>query len=254
MMKMMVKALVCVLFWSHSIFGANLVAEWLDLANPLLSKYVVKGTKKGIDTTLVDYNGLRNDPNFRKAIYDLARLPSFETLSKDDQIAMWINAYNFLALNFIVENPKVKSIQDIGSLMSSVWKKDAGVVSGQKYSLDQIEKDIITKKFQEPRVHFAINCASLSCPNLANYAYQGSHLDEQLTHQMKEFLKNPTKGMRVLSNKSKIQLSKIFDWYSDQFTPSPKKWIYNQGMLEEGQLSYSVSYMNYDWSLNSVSQ
>ncbi|MCB1075415.1 MAG: DUF547 domain-containing protein, partial [Simkania sp.] len=137
----LILALLLCVNLSHA---SDLFQEWLNLYQPLLEKYVVKGKKRGIYTTLVDYDGLRSDSDFRKVIYDLARLPSFETLpDKKDQLAMWINAYNVLCMKVIVENPKLDSIKDLDSAFSSIWKKKIGVVSGKKYSLDEIEHDTI---------------------------------------------------------------------------------------------------------------
>lgn len=232
---------------------ADAFDDWTSLYNPLLTKYVVEGKKRGIVSTLVKYNDLRNDSQFRQVIYGLARLPSFETLSsKDDQLAMWINAYNVLILKVVTENPDITSIKELGSAFSSIWKKKVGVVAGKKYALDEIEHEIIRARFQEPRAHFALVCASLSCPDLANFAYQGIHLNEQLDHQTHRFLSNKTKGMMISSFKEKVYLSKIFKWYKEDFQPSVKDWLMKNGYLTAEEKSYSLSYMKYDWSLNSA--
>jgi len=246
--------ILCLTFFCCSFsFASDLFQEWLDLYHPLMEKYVVKGKKRGVYSTLVKYDELRNDSDFRKVIYDLARLPSFETLpDKKDQLAMWINAYNVLCIKVIVENAKLKSIKDLDSAFSSIWKKKVGVVAGKKYSLDEIEHDTIRAKFREPRVHFALVCASLSCPDLANFAYRGEHLDEQLDHQTQAFLKNKTKGMNVSQRNEKIYLSKIFKWYSDDFSPSVKGWLESNKYITQQELSYSTGYLKYDWALNSA--
>lgn len=245
--------IVATLLFCSGACASELVHDWLALYNPILHKYVVKGKKRGIETNLVKYNDLRNDSDFRKVIYDLARLPSFETLpNPDDQLAMWINAYNTLILKVVVENPKAKSIKELGSPFKSIWKKKVGVVAGRQMSLDEIEHEIIRAKFQEPRAHFALTCASLSCPDLANYAYEGRHLEQQLTHQTQNFLSNKTKGMSVSKSSQKIYLSKIFKWYSDDFQPNVKAWLLKNGYLIQDELGYSVGYMKYDWTLNSA--
>lgn len=231
--------------------AADQFDDWTNLYGSLLKKHVVEGKKRGIQTTLVKYNDLRNDSEFRKALYDLARLPSFETLSsKEDQLAMWINAYNMLILKVITENPKIKSIRSLSTPFNTIWKRKAGVVAKQKYSLDEIENEIVRAKFQDPRAHFALVCASLSCPDLANYAYQGKYLDDQLSHQASRFLNNKTKGMKISSPSKKIYLSKIFKWYSDDFHPSVKGWLHTKDYINVEEENYSVSYMSYDWELN----
>lgn len=245
--------IVVLLLCVNSSYASDLFQEWLNLYQPLLEKYVVKGKKRGIYTTLVDYNGLRSNSDFRKVIYDLARLPSFETLpDKNDQLAMWINAYNVLCMKVIVENPNLESIKDLDSAFSSIWKMKIGVVSGKKYSLDEIEHDTIRAKFSEPRVHCAINCASLSCPDLANYAYRGEHLDEQLAYQTQMFLSNKTKGMNIVESSEKIFLSKIFKWYSGDFSPSVKEWLESNKYITQQELSYKTGYLQYNWALNSA--
>lgn len=249
MKKLLIKALALLTFFMSPLFGDEL-DDWKALYSSLLQKYVVMGTKKGIDSSLVDYDGLRKDPNFRKALYDLARLPPFATYSKEEQLAMWINAYNILAMNVGVENPKIKSIKDAGSIFNSIWTQKIGVVSGTQYALDEIEKDIVRAKFQDPRAHFALNCASLSCPNIANYAYDGKFLDQQLNYQAQQFLNNRTKGMAITG--TKLLLSKIFDWYAQDFLPSVKQWLANNGYIDQSQVSFGISYMNYDWSLNTA--
>lgn len=250
MMKRAFTLLIPILMMASSAMAVDLFENWLNLYNPLLAKYVSMGTKDGIQSSLVDYDGLRNDSKFREATYALARLPSFETLSKDDQLAMWINAYNFLAMKIVVENPKIKSIKDLDTMFSSIWKKKVGVVAKTKYSLDEIEKDIILAQFNEPRAHFGIVCVSLSCPNIANYAYQGKYLNEQLDHQAKAFLSNQSKGMSISGKK--IYLSKIFKWYGEDFPPSVKKWLNKNGFITNDQVGYGVSYMRYNWALNST--
>ncbi|MGE0197211.1 MAG: DUF547 domain-containing protein [Simkaniaceae bacterium] len=253
MLKTLIRTCV-ILFISNAAFGSDLVDNWLNTYNPLLKHYVVKGKKGGIESTLVNYNGLRSDPNFRKALYELARLPSLDTLEKKEQLAMWINAYNMLVLKVIVENPKIQSIKELDSAFGSIWKKKVGVVAGKQYTLDEIEHEIIRKKFNEPRVHFVLNCSALSCPDLANYAYEGKHLEEQLAYQAKQFLNNPTKGMSVNPSKEKIYLSKIFKWYKSDFPPSVIDWLIHMGFLHQDTENYSTSYMKYDWALNSLSQ
>lgn len=249
MIKWLIKATALLTFIASPLLGSE-VDDWLGVYNPLLKKYVYMGQKKGIESSLVDYEGLRNDSNFRKAIYDLARLPSFDIFSRDDQLAMWINAYNILAMKVITENPGIKSIKDLDSVFSSIWTKKVGVVSGRQYTLDEIEKEIILAKFQDPRAHFALNCASLSCPDLANYGYEGKYLDQQLNRQAKQFLSNTTKGMSISG--SKILLSKIFKWYEEDFAPSIAQWLAKNGFIDPAKTSYGISYMDYDWSLNST--
>lgn len=229
--------------------SVDLVRTWIQDYNVLLKENVALGKKEGIETTLVNYQNLRATSNFRKLIYDLAKLPPFETLSNDDQLAMWINAYNVLAMKLIVENPDIASIKQLDSIFNSVWKRKVGIVAGRSYSLDEIEHDIVRTRFREPRIHFAINCASISCPNLANYAYEGKYLDEQLSHQAKVFLKNPTKGLAVKSGA--LHLSKLFKWFEEDFRPDVREWLVKNGYLNQSDKDLKIKYMSYNWALNS---
>lgn len=251
MLKKFIKIiLICFMF--QSLVASELVDEWLKTYNGILKENVVMGKKEGIITTLVNYQGIRNHPDFRKALYDLARLPAFETLSKDDQVAMWINAYNILMINIIVENPKIESVKQLDSIFSSIWKKKVGVVAGKTYSLDEIEHDILRGKFQEARIHFALNCSAISCPDLANFAYEGKHLDEQLAHQTKRFLENKTKGMATKG--TTLYLSKLFKWYKGDFDSDPKEWLIQNGYLDRNAQVGRISYMSYNWALNALKQ
>lgn len=251
MLKQFWKVIVVCLV-SQSLVGAELVDEWLKTYNKILKENVMLGKKQGTQTTLVNYQGIRSDSNFRKAIYDLARLPAIETLPKEDQLAMWINAYNILMIKIIVENPKISSVKELDSVFSSIWKKKVGVVAGKTYSLDEIEHDIIRKQFQEPRVHFALNCSAISCPDLANYAYEGKHIDVQLDHQTKVFLENKSKGMAKKG--STLYLSKLFKWYKEDFDSDVKGWLIKNGYLTADAKGDKIRYMNYNWALNSLKQ
>jgi hypothetical protein len=98
-----------------------------------------------------------------------------------------------------------------------VWKRPAGVVGGRTMSLDEIEHDILRPRFTDPRVHFAVVCASVSCPDLRAEPYDGQRLSAQLDDAARTFLSNPGKGMRVNEKARKLQVSSIFGWFADDF-------------------------------------
>ena len=157
----------------------------------------------------------------------------------------------------VQDNYPVKSIKDAGSFFSPVWKKTAGVVGGKDITLDDIEHGIL-RKMGEPRIHIAIVCASVSCPDLRTEVYTEKKLNAQLDDQMKGLLANSGKGLQIDRQKGKIYISSIFKWFKEDFesrggvvtfiTPySPERdRKYLQGK------NYKVAYLDYDWDLNAI--
>jgi hypothetical protein len=151
----------------------------------------------------------------------------------------------------------LKSIKDVGGFFKSVWKLKAGTVGGKKYSLDEIEHGIL-RKMGDPRIHTAIVCASISCPNLSKKSYSSKNLNKQLDMQMKNFLANPNKGMRINTNEKpwEISLSPIFNWFAQDFKSSggvrnfisPYVSEKNRNVIKNPQ--NLISYMDYNWAIN----
>ena len=228
-------------------------AEW----DVLLKKYVKPDLIDGISLNSVAYGKLRLDPVFHQLESNLRLFSPAKLSTHQEKLAFWINAYNIFAVKIVTDNYPLKSIKNVGGLFKSVWKIKAGTVGGEKYTLDEIEHGIL-RKMGDPRIHTAIVCASISCPNLSKKAYKSEKLNEQLDMQMSDFLANPNKGMRVDNNQQskKILLSPIFDWFAEDFKSSGgvRKFIkpyvpptYRQD-LENTE--YSISYMDYNWSIN----
>ncbi|MCZ6541330.1 MAG: DUF547 domain-containing protein, partial [Nitrospinae bacterium] len=144
---------------------------------------------------------------------------------------------------------------DAGNLLGSVWKKTVGVVGGKDDTLNEIEHEII-RKMGDPRIHAAIVCASVSCPDLRKEAYTKEHLDAQLNDQLRRFLANRGKGLQINHKNGRILLSKIFDWFEDDFEPKggvlPFLARYapepDRSLLKNGDAD--VSYLDYNWDLN----
>ena len=174
-----------------------------------------------------------------------------------EKLAFWINVYNIFAVKIVINNYPLKSIKDVGGFFKSVWKVKAGTVGGKKYTLDEIEHGIL-RKMGDPRIHTAIVCASISCPNLTTKSYSSENLNKQLDMQMKDFLANPNKGMRININEQpgKIFLSQIFNWFAQDFKSSGgvRNFISlyvskeNRNVIKNPQ--YSISYMDYNWAIN----
>lgn len=167
------------------------------------------------------------------------------------QLAYWINAYNAFTVLLITNNYPLKSIKDIGGdipLINSVWDIKFFKIGSVDFDLNTIEHDILRKDFNEPRIHFAINCASMSCPKLLNKAYTEDKLESQLENQAIDFI-NSDEYNQLSTHK--IELSKIFKWFDIDFKKNQtiKEYIsyYARIQLED---PIEVDYLEYDWNLN----
>lgn len=213
----------------------------------LLQKYV---TESGF----VDYKGLnKNHDQLKKYLELLQDNPPSKDWSDSDEIAYWINAYNAFTLELILKHYPLKSIKDIGSSISipfinSPWDIKFIEIGGEEYDLNNIEHGILRERWEEPRIHFAVNCASFSCPKLRNEAYTGDRLEEQLEDQARDFINDETKN-KITGSKAKV--SKLFDWYGGDFKKkkSVKDFI-NQYADTKIEGNTDLTWMDYDWSLN----
>jgi len=209
--------------------------------------------------TTFNYKAVKSDPkgleNYLKSVGDV----SFSELQKwgeKDRLAFLINAYNAFTVKLIVDNYPVKSINDLGSPTESPWKKKFFKLFGETTYLDHIEHDLIRAKFSEPRIHFAVVCASKGCPSLRNEAYTARKLEEQLEAGAKSFLNDRGRN-RYDPARNKLFLSKIFDWYGDDFKKkdgSVQNFVApRMGKTSDEQTkikSATLEWNDYDWSLN----
>ena len=183
----------------------------------LLKAHVRPGVVSGIKLALVDYRAVKADPAYAQALNALAESRPDALTSDAERIAFWVNAYNLAAIKAVLDQYPTKSIKDGGSLLSPIWKKKVATVGGTPYSLDDIEHGILRKAFKEPRVHFAIVCASLSCPDLRAEPYDAARLDAQLDQQAAAFLSNATKGLKPGADGKSARASSIFKWFAGDF-------------------------------------
>ncbi|MEP0710437.1 DUF547 domain-containing protein [Algoriphagus sp.] len=178
--------------------------------------------------------------------------PDRKIWSKDEQLAYWINAYNAFTVKLIVDNYPVKSIKDLGPslkipLIKDVWHYKFFKIGGQESSLDEIEHSILRKEFEEPRIHFAINCASVSCPPLLNEAFEAKTIDAQLDKVAKSFINSS----RNKITPDAIQISSIFNWFKGDFTKNGSLIDYlNKYSKVKIKANAKVSHLDYDWNLN----
>lgn len=213
-------------------------------------KVLKANTKRVEGQVLFNYQALSKD---KKAFNSY--LKNLESVSKEDfltftnkqKLAFWINAYNAYTVQLILKDYPVKSIKDIGSFFSSPWKKNFIILLGKKMSLDDIEHGTIRKQFKEPRIHFAVNCASIGCPSLLEEAFIADQLNEQLDKATKLFLTNKKKNY---VKGHTYYLSKIFDWYEEDFIKY-SNGVKNFVSKYLGRAD-DIEYLDYDWKLNEL--
>jgi len=221
---------------------ADAFSSW----NGLLKDDVHTGNKHGVELHLVDYQALEHDPRWQQTLTALKQADLSTLSSKQEKLAFWINAYNILAVKMVVDHKGIKSIKDVGSWYAPVWNHDAGIVAGSMKSLNDIENNVL-RPMGDPRIHFAIVCASVSCPDLRQEAYQAANLNAQLNEQAASFLSNTAKGARF--NHGQLQLSSIFKWFADDFqhVGGVIAFIQQHSSIKAQKID---AYLDYDWSLN----
>ncbi|MBF2064325.1 MAG: DUF547 domain-containing protein [Calothrix sp. C42_A2020_038] len=225
-----------------------------DLWDTLLKKYVN-------DQGRVNYLAWKRDepevlPNWLSSV---ATLQAKDNAGASEQLALWINLYNAFTVATILEKypiesvlPKIFGIPNwLGFLR--FFQRQIYVVGGKKYSLAQIENKILREKLQEPRIHFAIVCASIGCPLLRAGAYYPEKVDSQLEDDTRRFINNPEK-VRYDAANNILYCSKIFKWYRQDFLKvAPSLPEYIRSYLNIDLLltaSTPVKYLYYDWNLN----
>lgn len=218
-----------------------------DMWTSLLSKYASEDGK-------VNYAGFKKDMALFERYLDLLRnnRPDPNKWTEAEQIAYWINAYNAFTVKLIVDNYPIKSIKDITTvnipLLNSPWTINFFEIGGESFNLDKIEHKILRKEFDEPRIHFAINCASVSCPRLRNEAFTAEKLNEQLDSQATYFLNKS--GKNILAEKV-LKLSKIFSWFTGDFTKRTTlvEFLNRYAEVEISEKA-KIEYLDYYWELN----
>lgn len=217
----------------------------------------------------VDYNRLRQDSKspthpFKSYLKTLSAVPNktFQGWNKAQKMSFLINAYNAFTVELILQNKGISSIKDIGSLLSKPWDKEFfSLLGGKIKSLDPIEHEFLRPVYKDYRIHAAVNCASVSCPVLRREAYVPSKLNAQLDQQMQVWLKDPSRTRFDLA-KNTVYLSKIFDWYEDDFTkagvlnvvakyaPANVKAALQDKIKKKVEIE--IEYLDYNWNLNDV--
>ena len=201
---------------------------------------------------MVNYKGFQNDKAelnaYLKTLSDNAPQKNW---NENDQKAFWINAYNAYTVSLILQHYPVKSIKDIGGSIykiNTAWDIRFITIGGEKYDLNNIEHKMLRRKFEDPRIHFAIVCASMSCARLSRDAYTGDKLEAQLEAAGKDFLNDKAKNN---ISADKAQLSKYFTWYQGDFTKKGSLVdVINKYSQTKINANTKISYLDYNWSLN----
>lgn len=229
-------------------------SEWRQL----LRTYVKEGR--------VDYASLKKSPKLLNAyLHSIANVSKeeYDRWSRDQKIAFWLNAYNATAIKMVVDHYPLKKAFGFKALIfpensiqqiPGVWDKKVLDVFGAKVSLNQIENEILRKEFQDPRIHFALVCASVGCPELREEPYVGDRLDAQFKDQIVRFLADPRK-FRYDASSNTIYLSPIFKWFRKDFERGGGIISFLGDYLPQGEAkkiseSTKIQWLSYDWSLN----
>lgn len=191
----------------------------------------------------VNYEGVIRDSSlFYQYFRSLSDTPPNDDWSREEKLAYWINVYNAVAMKMIIDNYPVKSINDL----HDPWNQKFFRIKDKRYSLDEIEHNIL-RKFNEPRIHFLINCAAASSPRLWNMAYTKDNISHALEERTREFINDTSKNI-VDRNNTKI--SKVFEWYKKDFYDGDIVRFINQYSITKIKEIPNNGYMEYNWSLN----
>ena len=206
--------------------------------------------KKNVDRKgMVDYQSLKdNETILDSYLAYLQETKPTKNWSLNKEKAYWLNTYNAYTIKIILTNYPLKSIRDIKIDGKTAWKIPLIKVGKNNYTLDWIEHEILRKKYNDPRIHVGINCASMSCPKLGNFAFSESNVETALTSLMIDFI-NDDERNKISENN--LELSKIFDWFSTDFKKNGTiiEYLNKYTPIKINEKAI-IKYLTYDWSLN----
>lgn len=222
--------------------GAIQVQSQTTVLNALLSTYVDANGN-------VDYKGLRKNRAILDVyLNDLEKTIPGKKWSSDKAKAFWMNVYNSYTIKLVLESYPLKKITDIKRKGKNAWKIPFAKVGGQIYSLDYIEHKILRRWHDDPRIHVGINAASKSGPKFINFVFTEKNVNKKLEELMKSFINDATKNKIAAS---KVELSKMFEWYKEDFTYNIALIDYiNKYSKTKINDNAEVLYLEYDWALN----
>jgi hypothetical protein len=220
------------------------VGDWQKDYDALLKKYVVDGS--------VRYGAWKGNADDMAAIEKVTTAIGNESpkgLSRDEQLAFYINAYNAWTIKLVLDRYPLKSVRDHSPLFGMFTQKNIRL-GGTKMSLNHLEKQLILKQFKDSRVHFAVNCASKSCPPLNTKAYDAETLNKELNERTKAFTLDSL-GVQESKDGKKVKVSSIFKWYDDDFKGEGGAVEFiNKNRGDALPSDAKVEYQEYDWTLN----
>lgn len=226
----------------------NAVAEEPDWTSyKTVLSHLKPGVKNGVSLMLLDYQTIKTNGSLNNAYQELSAFKLDRLTDQQEKLAFYINAYNILAIKKVADHWPTESIKDSGSFFNPVWDKPAGKIGGEVVSLGQVEHKIL-RPLGEPRIHFAIVCASVSCPDLRNEPYIAASLNQQFDDQTRQFLKNEGKGLAI--EKNVIRVSKIFDWFEEDFDQQGGVDAFIKSYHQDLPSLEIKANMPYDWSTN----
>lgn len=252
----------------HIMLGSIANAQSIDHNYTLWDAQLKKHVKWLPDNkqSRVNYKGFAADrAELKKVLDSFSAVPKadFDKFSKEQQMAFLINAYNAFTVEIILTKyPDLKSIKDLGSFITPTWKKKFFTLLGEERYLDWIEHEQLRVRYNEPRVHVAVNCASIGCPALFPEAFTAAKLDAQLEDGMQRFLGDKTRNRYA---DGKLEVSMIFKWFREDFEKGHKGFIKLEDVFAKyaDQMatapadrekikakSVAISNLDYDWSLN----
>ena len=216
----------------------------------LLNKHVV--VLDGGKASQLRYAALARERASLKAYLQglsTVRADDFERWPRPEQMAFLINAYNaFTVEKVLTRYPDLESIRDFGKVFGNPFRDRFFSLFGEPFSLDRIEHEVLRKRYADPRIHYAVNCASVGCPMLREEAYAAPRLERQLDEQALRFLSDRTRN-RVRDGR--LEVSRIFDWFREDFEPREAFLLRYAALLGVPPGARpKLAFLDYDWSLN----
>jgi len=258
-------AVLVVLLIPAAVFAVDTDSVAFDQKHGLWGKVLAVAVVDTGPASRVRYQAIKQDSKYLMqylSSVSAVTQAQYDTWNSAQKLAFLINAYNAFTVKLIVDNYPVTSIKDTGGWFSSPWKKKFFTLLGQERHLDNIEHDMIRghKDFSEPRIHFALVCASIGCPKLQGQAFTEARLESMLEEGARAFLNDASRN-RFSGKDQVLQLSKIFDWYGGDFIThagSVEEFVVRYMPLDEKGRALVVNkgvdivYLEYDWILNDV--
>lgn len=202
--------------------------------------------KKYVGDGLIDYARIAQNKAEIDKLYGDIGMMDISTATTAEKKAFYVNAYNIVVIHSIVQHYPVNSPMSV----SGFFDKTKHVIAGESLTLNELEAQKLRRIYNDGRLHFALVCAAKSCPPLAAFAFTPEKIEAQLNERTK-FALNDDNWIKVNSRQKKVEISKIFDWYKDDFTQSGSvlNWI-NQFRIEKIPATYTINFYEYDWALN----